>query len=89
MSSRLLRHGPVRADGDVPSPTAKDGSLNWAYFRERIQREADNRGHVVGLYVTLAGTIVAGALPFTLDSFFCVHAKKKARGREHGGRAVW
>lgn len=69
MASRLLRLGPVQADNELPPVTINQNQFNWNYVTERIQREADNWTALVGLWVTLAGTIVAGALPFTLDAF--------------------
>ena len=68
MSSRLLRLGPARFESQMPSTSLPDGQLNWTYVTESMQRAAENWYSLVGFWITIGGTIVAGALPFTLEA---------------------
>ena len=68
MSSRLLRLGPARVESPMPPTTLPGGQFNFAYVGEGMQRAAENWAALVGFWITIGGTIVAGALPFILDS---------------------
>jgi hypothetical protein len=68
MSARLLRLGPARMESSMPPTTLPGGQFNFAYLGEGMQRAAENWYALVGFWITIAGTIVAGALPFMLDA---------------------
>jgi hypothetical protein len=68
MTRRLLRLGVDSIDSELPAPVLSNNQFNFAHVGERIERLADNWCALVGFWITLAGTIMAGALPFTLDA---------------------
>ena len=67
MSSRFIRYGIDRIDDDLPPHTWKDGQVNLGRMNEDAARAEENWHMVIGIWLTVVGTIVAGVLPFALD----------------------
>lgn len=71
-ASRLLRLTPAGADDPLPAtthppePGAKAVQLNTAYFAEAHKRALDNYSGFVGVWLTIAGGFIGGALPFLI-----------------------
>jgi hypothetical protein len=69
MSSRIRREGLKYVDERLP-PGTFGNTATSEFFNERIQRAEDNWQYAVGLCLSLAGTVIAGAVPFILQSFW-------------------
>jgi hypothetical protein len=77
-AKRLTRLGPNRVDEPLPSPVFSTDELlkmgvpiagparpvRQAFFDESLQRAYDNWYAFIGVWLTIAGGIVAGAVPF-------------------------
>jgi hypothetical protein len=71
---RLFRLGPDRADDPLPAPTfppvpgrGPGVQFNVEHVNEAFKRSVDNWRAYIGVWITIFGTVVGGAVPFLLD----------------------